>query len=462
MSHSPSNMGRLGRIFGSSRDFAGPSAAVEPSPSRYVDVGDIVIDATGSVSRGGEGPEAFSHSGDCRRLTPDKPHIARTFGGRVEQGYDVFVSYSWADRAAVEALVQALRDSGLRAFLDDSEIDDFKRITTTITHGLAASKVMLAYYSAGYPNSAGLPVGADRRLPRHPARRRPQPADPSRGPRTISGPRTSWRSYATLWLPTPPPRATSSSLRCWPRRSPSMCRRCWDRWGGVAPLAPPRWLPVQGLGSTRFVGRLREMWQLHSTLHPDTTRLTVGHTGPAVAQVRGLGGVGKSLLAEEYALRFGAAYPGGVYWLRAYGSQNQTDLPARELDARRHDELRELARGLALAVDGRDPEELPGLLADAIEERGQPCLWVVDDLPKGLDPRQIGEWLAPHPLACTLLTTRSQTYGAQARAIEHRCTRRPRRRTNCSSPVGHPRTRPNPRPPWELSKLSVAMPLPWT
>ena len=36
----------------------------------------------------------------------------------------------------------------------------------------------------------------------------------------------------------------------------------------------------------------------------------------------GLGGVGKSLLAEEYALHFGAAYPGGVFWLRAYGNDD--------------------------------------------------------------------------------------------------------------------------------------------
>jgi hypothetical protein len=54
-----------------------------------------------------------------------------------------------------------------------------------------------------------------------------------------------------------------------------------------------------GLGSTRFVGRLPELWRLHAELHPETTRLTVGRAGPAVALVRGLGGVGKTLLAEE-------------------------------------------------------------------------------------------------------------------------------------------------------------------
>jgi hypothetical protein len=36
-------------------------------------------------------------------------------------------------------------------FVDDPQIDDFARITTTITSSLAASRVMLAYYSAAYP-----------------------------------------------------------------------------------------------------------------------------------------------------------------------------------------------------------------------------------------------------------------------------------------------------------------------
>jgi tetratricopeptide (TPR) repeat protein len=191
--------------------------------------------------------------------------------------------------------------------------------------------------------------------------------------------------------------------------------------GAIAPLVPARWLPFQGLGSTRFVGRLSEMWRIHSALHPEATRLTVGRTGPGVVQVRGLGGVGKSLLAEEYALRFGAAYSGGVFWLRAYGSYDQdqsTDLPAEELDARRHDELRHLAAMLSISLEGREPDELPGLIAQAIEQHGQPCLWVIDDLPNGLRPGQVRAWLAPHPLAHTLITTRSRAYEALASIVD--------------------------------------------
>ena len=78
------------------------------------------------------------------------------------------------------------------------------------------------------------------------------------------------------------------------------------------------------VGSTRFVGRLKEMWEVHSLLHAgDVAQITgaAAATG-GIGQVQGLGGVGKSLLAEEYALHFGAAYPGGVFWVRAYGNDD--------------------------------------------------------------------------------------------------------------------------------------------
>jgi hypothetical protein len=189
--------------------------------------------------------------------------------------------------------------------------------------------------------------------------------------------------------------------------------------GEVAPLVPARWLPTQGLGSTRFVGRLPEMWRLHSALHPDTTRLTVGRTGPAVAQLRGLGGIGKTLLAEEYALRFGAAYPGGVFWLRAYGS-HEADRPTTpaELAADHDRQVRAIAARLGLAVTDRSPDEVLGALALELERRGERCLWVVDDLPDGLQAHQIQDLLAPHPVASTLVTTRSRRYDDLAAVVD--------------------------------------------
>jgi tetratricopeptide (TPR) repeat protein len=161
------------------------------------------------------------------------------------------------------------------------------------------------------------------------------------------------------------------------------------------------------------------MWRLHSALHPDTTRLTVGHSGPAVAQLRGLGGIGKTLLAEEYALRFGAAYPGGVFWLQAYGShEEQRPATFEELAAEHDRQVRAIAARLDIPVADQSPDEVLGGLAASMATSGQPCLWVVDDLPDGLDVSQVQALLAPHPVACTLLTTRSRRYDDLAEAVD--------------------------------------------
>src|SRR5690606_34312906 len=42
----------------------------------------------------------------------------------------------------------------------------------------------------------------------------------------------------------------------------------------------------------------------------------------------------------------------------------------------------------------------------------KPFLWVVDDMPHGVDRDSLFKWLAPHPLGRTLLTTRSREYSA--------------------------------------------------
>jgi MoxR-like ATPase len=51
-------------------------------------------------------------------------------------------------------------------------------------------------------------------------------------------------------------------------------------------------------------------WDLHSKLTANRISITTGVYGQPVTQVRGLAGIGKSLLAREYSVRFGAAYPG--------------------------------------------------------------------------------------------------------------------------------------------------------
>ena len=69
----------------------------------------------------------------------------------------------------------------------------------------------------------------------------------------------------------------------------------------IHPLSAPNWYGMALVGSTRFIGRLKEMWEVHSLLHAgDVPQVSyaLAATG-GIGQVSGLGGVGKSLLAEE-------------------------------------------------------------------------------------------------------------------------------------------------------------------
>ena len=62
--------------------------------------------------------------------------------------------------------------------------------------------------------------------------------------------------------------------------------------------------------------------------------------------------------------------------------------------------------------------QIEGALAGEIESRGQACLWVVDDVPNGLDGEALRCWLAPQALARTLITTRSREYASLAKGID--------------------------------------------
>jgi hypothetical protein len=201
------------------------------------------------------------------------------------------------------------------------------------------------------------------------------------------------------------------------------------------PLKIPSWYGAAPERYPRFVGRFAEMWQVHSALHETEVTLITGAAGKDVAQVTGLGGIGKTLLAREYALRFGAAYPGGIFWLRAYGNddaQAGMGLEQREEERERQVEgfaeallgvarIRSLISSIAPQTLSRGrsgpsdagsarPRVIRDALAREIERRALRYLSVVDDLPSGLNAEDFRRWCAPHSLGRTLITTRSRTY----------------------------------------------------
>jgi tetratricopeptide (TPR) repeat protein len=330
--------------------------------------------------------------------------------------YDIFFSHAWADGDRPQQIANALTRAGLRVWFDAAEINDFDSITRTVTEGLAQSKALLAYYSKTYPlrracqwelTAAFLAAQTE--------------GDPRRRVLVISPEERSDHIH--------PVELRDAKFRTTPgadgvalqELAQSIVKHVAQLKGPLPdthPLTAPNWYGMAPVGSARFVGRLAEMWQVHSLLHAaDVVQITGAVVN--VGQVSGLGGVGKSLLAEEYALHFGAAYPGGVFWLRAYGNDNsQTVLGAEEREALRTGQMRDMAERLGINAQGMSAAQIEGALKGEIERRGKDCLWVVDDVPNGLNGDALRGWFAPHALARTLITTRSREYRSLANGID--------------------------------------------
>src|SRR6202041_4035661 len=82
------------------------------------------------------------------------------------------------------------------------------------------------------------------------------------------------------------------------------------------------------------------------------------------------------------------------------------------------DQMRGMVQRLGIETQGLTAEQIEGALARKIGAEGKCCLWVLDDVPDGLDGEALRVWFAPHPLARTLLTTRSREYGSLANGID--------------------------------------------
>lgn len=297
---------------------------------------------------------------------------------------DAFVSYAHRDKEAVRLMVNRLRQSGLAVWFDETGIEDLAHVARSIQQGLANARVLVAFYSTVYPTRRACQwelTAAYVADPRRVIAINPESSVQHILPNTL----------LEMKLPGPDSPHLESSI--WSR-----VREFTDCFPRLQ-LALPQWFGMAPLGSTRFIGRHLDLWRVHSLLFDDG----VGKVRRGVAQVTGLGGSGKSLLAEEYARRFGSAFPGGVFWLRA-----DSDLgPDQREQCDR--QIRSFAESLGLPIAKANAIQVRGRLARAMAKRG-PSLWIVDDLPTGLDRNAFEQWLAPDSLARTLITTRSRGY----------------------------------------------------
>jgi tetratricopeptide (TPR) repeat protein len=325
--------------------------------------------------------------------------------------FDIFVSYRHSDGSIVRSLVASLQRKGLRVWFDESSIQDFGGISDAARQGLAQSKALVVYYSADYPLSAPCQWElisaflASQRL--GDPRQRVLVVNPETGPGHIEPVELRDALYQSVVA------ADQTQIDQVVDAIAVHLKRL-DGELGDGIVLPAFWLPAQPSAAPRFVGRQREMWQIHSALHALEAGMTQGAVGPGVVQVRGLGGIGKSLLAREYALRFSAGYPGGVFLLYAQGDLAQESTET-ERESLRLGQLHSFAvsvlgaeRSAGLAA--LSPIDVEAMLRNAMAT-SQPCLWVVDDMPVGLSATEVHRWLGPSS-ARTLVTTRSGEYAA--------------------------------------------------
>lgn len=335
--------------------------------------------------------------------------------------FDLFASYAHADSPVMREIVGALRAEGLKVWFDESMqasagIPAFADIQRSIESGLRRSRVLVALYSRTYPlrracqweltaawiASQAHPDGA-RRL-------------------VVVNPESSDEHIRPLEL------RRNKFFRIDDTRSPRTLREAARAIAGHVKQLPdgaclgepsrptaPIWYGKPRLGLDAFVGRGDDLWDLHSTLTAPDRQMITGQSGRSVASICGFGGQGKTMLANEYALRFEALYPGGVYWLQAHSETHAGDRATRDA-AVRDPQLRAIATSRGLSVEAADSLELARVLREHL--RGSPrSLWIVDDLPDGLGVEELQGWLAPDESTPTLFTTRSRSYDRLLRPV---------------------------------------------
>ncbi len=324
---------------------------------------------------------------------------------------DVFISYRHADAAHVQALVSACKRTGLEVWFDEQRVETFASIQSAIETGLAQAKALLVWYSPAYPQSRACQweltaalVAAQREGD---VRRRILIINPADNNKHIHPVELRDAKYAGA----PADAAAFDALAAAVKQQ---CATLETPLGASGTGARPPWFgSASGFGSSRFIGRMRELWEIHSGLHAAASPVITDRVARPLVWITGMGGSGKSVLAEEYALRFSAAYPAGVVWLRAFGHDDtRANASPDERAQDRERQLAAIAESAGIAVKGLNASEIRTKLAETLNGAGK-YLWVVDDLPSDLSWEATLPWLAPSPNGHTLVSTRRRHESGQ-------------------------------------------------
>lgn len=327
--------------------------------------------------------------------------------------HDLFFSHRTAQAAAARPLLDALAHAGLIVWRDESGTDRGDSISDAARTALSSSRALLAWYSPDYDDSPvcrwelrGAWVSAE--AVGKPTDRVSIVLPPGfTDPRRVLPSRALRAEHDALCFHAP---ADPSDVAAWDVLAARIAARihCLDNrcFGELRALdARPRWVPHRRESSNRFVGRRGELWELHGALQASRHVAVTGVDRSQTAQVRGLGGVGKTLLATEYAVLFERAWPGGVYWFDAAG-RAPTDIFA------------ELGGRIGLVAASGKADETEALVRAHFQRVTDAYLWILDDIPVELKQADVAARSAPSAAGHTLITTRSRTLGALGRHLD--------------------------------------------
>jgi TIR domain len=233
-------------------------------------------------------------------------------GSDSSQSFDVFLCYNSKDKLAIRAIAQQLCDRGISYWLDEEQLlpgRHWREVQERDMLRLVAVAVFVGKHGIGkYQDleiSTFLPVNRDRGLPIIPVFLNDAPPQT-----TLPGflmPFT-WVDFR-LTDPNPLEQLIIGITGVLSTANPVLITETPQIIQAAIAANIPNNLTRQG--AIAFVGRIPELAQLHDLLQQETP--------VAICAVQGMGGIGKTELALQFAYqeRDRQSYPGGIAWLDA-------------------------------------------------------------------------------------------------------------------------------------------------